>query len=115
MKRRYLRKGFKGGTEKPKKVITLLNKGIFVWGLLFVFCAIQVYFTIYVSALGADLQTLEKKEAQVSEENKILRSQLIESTSLAKVSEKSEDMGFAKSKETVFLSGDDFVAQGSNF
>jgi hypothetical protein len=115
MKRRYLRKGGKGETEKSKKGIPLFNKGIFVWVLLFIFGAIQVYFAIFVSALGADLQTLEKKEAQVTEENKVLRSQLIESTSLAKASENSESLGFAKSKETVFLGGDDFVAQGNNF
>lgn len=64
----------------------------------------SVITTIGVSASGAQISDLQKKESQLSSEKRVLEGQLVKTSSVSELQTKSADLGFVKPAETVYLS-----------
>lgn len=87
------------------KILQIRSKkgGKSIWVMIGFFLAAQVFFTIQTSSAGATLSHLEEKAENLRDENKRISQELVVSTSLSKLGERSEEMGFSKSGEIVYL------------
>ena len=84
----------------------------FITGVvLAVFAVVQLFLTLQTVSSGAKLASLEQKEEDLTKENKELTLQLVEASSLTKLSEKAIDFGFAKPQSTVYLTQEENVAK----
>ncbi|OGM28814.1 hypothetical protein A2962_05020 [Candidatus Woesebacteria bacterium RIFCSPLOWO2_01_FULL_39_61] len=96
---------------KKEKRINPLKKSGFVWISIVIFVLSQIYFTIHTSELGSKLSTLEKNTLEISEKNQKLKDELIGATSLFKLEERAESLGYFPNQKTVYISSDEFVAK----
>ena len=78
---------------------------------LLVIAGIAVFFAIQSAAYGARLTVLDEKAAKLASQNRELSSRLIESTSLSGLSGKTEELGYQKPDNILYLSSDSFVAR----
>lgn len=62
-------------------------------------------------ASGSKFALLEKEEQELIRKNKGLRAEIMETTSLIKISERSETLGFARPIETIYINQADTVAK----
>lgn len=76
-----------------------------------VFVIATVFLAIESASYGAKLHSLEEREAELTQENRELSSQMVSNTSLGELSGKSEEMGFVKPDKILYVSGDKVVAQ----
>ncbi|HEX6977308.1 MAG TPA: hypothetical protein VF185_03040 [Patescibacteria group bacterium] len=77
---------------------------------LIVFALATILLTIESSAQGATLTALETKVNQIESQNQELRSDLVVSTSLAKVGEEASKIGMVKPEKLTYLSNEKPVA-----
>lgn len=96
---------------KKEKRINLLTRGRFVWISIIIFVLSQIYFTIHTSELGSKLSSLEKNTLEISGENQKLKDELINATSLFKLEERAEGLGYFPNQKTVYIGSDEFVAK----
>lgn len=82
-----------------------------IWPVLAVFMISTVYSGIQMATSGAKLALLEKKQRQLSDENQQLTSLLIEATSLTRVEEAADELGFVKPEVAVYVSREEAVAK----
>ena len=78
-----------------KKKVTFLIAGIFMTA--------QIYFMIDIVSSGAKLSVLEEQEKELASSIQSLNSEFISNSSLRKLDEKAEELGFIKTSETVYL------------
>lgn len=72
---------------------------------------VNVYFTVEFATSGAEIASLEQKEAQLTEENSLLSGRLLETVSLDAIEKKAAELGFAKPVNVVYLNGNEPVAK----
>lgn len=76
--------------------------------ILLGFCAVLAIFsvimTIEVSATGAQISDLQKKEVELSSQKIALEGQLVKTSSVSDLQIKSAGLGFVKPTEMVYLS-----------
>ena len=87
----------------------LTTKSFLLWSLALAFLIFNVYFSLQTVAYGSQLSALEQDEERISKENKILSNKLVGDTSLTKISERSEELGFEQPSQTLYLSKNDSV------
>lgn len=75
--------------------------GLLVFGL---------YYIIESVSLGAQLAQIKREEYKLMEENRELSDSLIGTTSLTSFEKKTEELGFVKPSEIVYLKGEAQVA-----
>ncbi len=74
-----------------------------VYFIVFLMLATQVFLSVQVSSLGSKIFTLEKKAGELSDRNKKLVSEIVSSSSLSQIEERSQGLGFAKPADVVYL------------
>jgi hypothetical protein len=82
-----------------------------LWPVLVLFFVSTILLAIEVSTLGATLVNLEQEELKLVKENRELSNQLIQASSLKKVGEKSQDLGFIKPTKILYIGKDEVVAR----
>jgi hypothetical protein len=87
---------------------TKINK-IPVYMVLFLVIA-QIVVSLQTVAHGSELSILEGEREQIQSENKEFNAQIIESSSLTKLNQRSEELGFADPSKTLYLKTDEEVA-----
>jgi cell division protein FtsB len=89
------------------KKINLIGKfrNYILLGVCGVLAISSVIMTIDVSATGAQISALQKKEEILLSENRVLEGELTKTSSVSGLQEKSAELGFVKPTETVYLSG----------
>ena len=97
-----------GRSTEPR---TKFNRTYVVMFPLFVFGIIAVFLAIEAASYGARLVHYDNEIIRIEKENRDLSDSLINATSLSKASESTEDMGFTKPSDIVYISKDDSVAK----
>lgn len=80
---------------------------VFVFGAILIVLA---FATVEMATSGAELGNLEKKIAEVSQENKDLSRELVKNSSLNSFSEEADLLGFQKPSEIVYITNTSGVA-----
>ena len=88
-----------------KKKITKLIIPIFV-----AFIIATVLLTIQTATSGAKIANLEKKQEELAKENRELNDRLIRKSSLTKISEEADELGFVKPSDIIYLTPAEDVA-----
>ena len=70
---------------------------------LFLFLATTVFFAIEAAASGAELSDLENKEYILSRKNSELKEQILMRSSLTKVEDRAEELGFGKPSQVFYV------------
>lgn len=91
-------------TSKKKK----LTKLIIPLGIAFI--VVTVYLTIQTATAGAKIANLEQKQEELAKENRELSDKLIRTSSLTKISEKADELGFVKPSDIIYLTPAEDVA-----
>jgi len=97
--------------NKNKLKFMLPKKSALIWFMWMILISLHVYFAVQTSSMGAKIALYEQEAVRIENENKDLSSKLIDTMSLTKLSEKSEEMGFSKIDTTYYLSPSDNFAQ----
>lgn len=84
------------------KLNNLIHKRRVVYFCLALFFISLVFTTIQASTMGAKLQFLEGKEAQLANESLKLEQELSEKDSLSKISQEAENLKFVKPQRIVY-------------
>lgn len=79
-------------------------KNFILLGICGILAVISVITTIGVSVSGAQVSDLQKKEAQLSSEKRVLEGALVKTSSVSELQAKSGEMGFVKPVDAVYLS-----------
>ena len=94
-----------------KRTVSFSNfKKIVIWITSLSLLIVVVFVTIESAATGAVLARLEEEEINLSLEKNYLTKTLAESTSLTKLGEESENMGFKKPQSILYIEGFDAQA-----
>lgn len=91
--------------KKEKKGVS--NKKHLVWLFVSFFIAIQVFFTIYASTKHSQVVVLEQEKEKLSKENYKIQEELARASSLTKIEEKAQELGFKKAEDTLYVKVDD--------
>ncbi len=94
--------------QSKKKYLTRTSFG---WGFFAVLVAIQIFFTIQASSLGAELSVLEHKNMQIAKTNQELKAALVTKSSLSDAGSQADKLGFVKPTNVLFVKQDEPVAQ----
>lgn len=88
-----------------KKTVSpsFMKKRNLVWPFALVLVCLHVYFAVQMSSMGARIALYEDEAIKIKNENNDLSSRLIDTMSLTKLNQKSQDMGFRKIETTYFL------------
>lgn len=95
--------------QQPKK--KYFTKSTFGWGLFAVLVAIQIFFTIQTSSLGAELSVLEHKNMETTKKNQELKATLVTKSSLSDADSQADKLGFIMPTNVLFVKTDEPVAQ----
>lgn len=101
MKARVYKRNILSMTRKMPKIMVVF---LVLFALATIFLAIESF------AQGAQLVGLESKEAQIESQNEELRSQLVTSTSLSKISDEAQQMGMIVPGKLIYINGEKPVA-----
>lgn len=74
---------------------------ITVCGLLAV---VSVFLTIETSTSGAEVASLDKAAAELSDQNRILEESLVKGISMSQLEEKSTELGYVKPETMIYIS-----------
>ncbi len=69
------------------------------------------YITIETATSGAELSALERKEAKLAQENREIRDSIVIDSSLTEMDEKSEELGFSKPSQIIYINGKEEFAK----
>ncbi len=81
---------------------------VLVFGILTIFMAIEA------ASVGAKLTLLDQKASELVKENNDLSGRLVSSTSLLELSGRTEELGFTKPTNIVYITREDVVASLMN-
>ncbi len=94
-----------------KKVVTKKKKITKLIIPLFVaFIIATVLLTIQTATSGAKIANLENKQEELAKENRELNDRLIRMSSLTKISEEADELGFVKPSDIIYLTTAEDVA-----
>lgn len=100
--------------KRTKKVRPIrFEKKNAIWLLVFMLFSLQVFFAVQTSSAGADISNIEEEVGRLQKENEELSIKLISSTSLTKLSQESEKLGFKKYENTLYLQKIDSFAKAN--
>lgn len=88
-------------TEKSR-VSTL--KIYILGGVCAVLAIVSIFLTIEVATSGVEVANLEKNEASLNEQQRLLEESLVKNLSNSALQSKSEDLGFVKPTNLVYVS-----------
>jgi cell division protein FtsB len=91
-------------TTKKKKITKLILP------LFVAFIIATVLLTIQTATSGARIANLETKEEELAKENRELNDRLIRMSSLTKISEEADELGFVKPSDIIYLTPAEDVA-----
>jgi hypothetical protein len=94
---------------QPKK--HFVTKRRVAWFFAFVLVSTQIFFAIQISTMGGELAHLEHEQISIAKENQQMQLELVQKSSLSKVIESSETLGYQEPKHIVFVESDNTVAQ----
>jgi hypothetical protein len=97
--------------DKPNKVKAKSVRKIFLWGVVVVAVALQIYVTIQTAGQGAQLAEMEKKEKVLLKDNYELTEKIVSSSSLASVEESAQQLGFREPQKTIYVTKESSVAK----
>lgn len=83
----------------------------FIGVILGILVLATVFVTIETSAAGAELAVLEKEEALLNKERVELKSKIVRSTSLSKISEAAKDLDLKKVSKIIYITEEEIVAK----
>lgn len=89
----------------------LKNKKIGLWLILLLVVVFNVIFTIQTAASATDLSQLEHDQAELAKQNDELKLTLVDESSLSKLSEQAEELGYVKPQHVVYAKLGEPVAQ----
>lgn len=90
--------------------LTFLNRINVVWFLAFAVFTLHVFLAIQTSSMGIKIALYEEEIKKLEKENSELSMKLINTTSLTKLNHISEEIGFKKIDNTLYLNlGDSFA------
>jgi len=69
------------------------------------------YITIETATSGAELSALERKEAKLAQENREIKDSIVIDSSLTEMDEKSEELGFSKPSQIIYINGKEEFAK----
>ncbi len=72
--------------------------------LVFALISGAVFITVEASTMGLDAERIANEEFRLKEETRQLKSLLVEGSSLTKIEENAEDLGFLKPEYTLYIS-----------
>ena len=78
---------------------------------LIVLVIANVFFTVSVSASGAELTSIEKIQSTLSSKNQELTDKITSESSLSTIGEKADSLGFIKPENIVYVTGVEPVAK----
>jgi hypothetical protein len=96
--------------QKKKHFSTKKTKSFAVYCLLIVFVSTSIYLIARNVTSGGILVELEEEEAMLTKKKDTLSHQLFEKTSLIKIQNKTEELGYTKPQDTMYIRSDDTVA-----
>jgi hypothetical protein len=89
-----------------KNKFNLKNLKMYVLGgLCGILAILSIFMTIETAASGAEVADLQKKEAQLANQQQDIEENLVENLSVNSLREKSTEMGFAKVSNLIYVSG----------
>jgi len=88
-----------------------IKKNYFLWAITVFFIVSCIYITIQTASAGARLMVLEKEESKLISENQKISAEIIKASSLMKAEEKAMEIGFVKPQNTIYITGEEFVAR----
>lgn len=97
--------------SKALPFATRFSKFALLWGIIGLFIVSISAMTIQNVIYGAKIATYEKKIAQIRKESTDLSQEISGETSLTVLQNTSESEGFIVPTDTLYVSGDDYVAQ----
>jgi hypothetical protein len=98
---------------KGKKSFVIFGTEIpsFLAAFLFVLFISTVFFAIETTVLGGRLAKLEIERSELAAKNTELSNQLVKSTSLNSIQEKTGDLGYTKPEQIIYITQEDVVAR----
>jgi len=79
--------------------------------ILIVLVIANVFFTVSVSASGAELTNIEKTQSALSSKNQELTDKITNESSLSTIGEKADSLGFSKPENIVYVTTIEPVAK----
>lgn len=97
--------------KKNHSKSTRFRKRNLLWFAVFVLFSMHVFWAVQISSTGADISYIEDEISNLEKENEEISIRLVNSTSLTKLSQLSEEMGFGKIENTLYLQQIDSFAK----
>lgn len=89
----------------------VVNKKIVFWSSVSLFIMSYIFLTLQTVASGSKYALLEKEEREISKKIRELNTEVMSATSLTQINEKSEQLGFLKVNDTLYIDQKSFVAK----
>ena len=86
-------------------------KELIFTSLLIVLVIANVFFTVSVSASGAELTDIEKIQSNLASKNQELTDKIMNESSLSTIGEKADSLGFSKPENIVYVTAVEPVAK----
>lgn len=86
-------------------------KELIITVTLIVLVIANVFFTVSVSASGAELTSIEKTQSELLSKNQELTDKITSESSLSVIGEKADSLGFLKPENIVYVTGVEPVAK----
>jgi len=86
-------------------------KELIFTSLLIILVIANVFFTVSVSASGAELTNIEKTQSTLSSKNQELTDKITNESSLSSIGEKADALGFSKPENIVYVTAVEPVAK----
>lgn len=87
-----------------------LNLKVFSWIVVFVLLVSNVFYVIQTSTGGANYANLEYIIESENKKKNELEEKLVNTSSLIKLNERSEELGFYKTENTLYIDADEVYA-----
>jgi len=105
-----MRKRRKLLNQKEKHLFRKKTKSLAVYCLLIIFVSTTIYLIARNVSSGGTLAQLEEEEVMLTKKKDMLSHQLFEKSSLIKIQNKTEELGYTKPQDTMYIRSDDTVA-----
>lgn len=107
-----MKKRNKKNNKKLRHVeLGYINFPVYLIPLVIVTTVTIVYMTIQTATSGAKLSNMEDKEIKLRQQNNRLYDELVMQSSLSKIANQAEDLGFQKPEMVVYTNVDEAVAK----
>lgn len=98
-------------TENIGKRELVFNRRNIIWYFSFLILTLHIIISVQTSSMGAKIALYEEEEKRLMEENQELSMNMIDLTSLSKLDLLSEEMGFKKVENIIYLNAENNFAE----